>query len=264
MNKAIKDIKTLIENRLMSFIVGAGFSRNVSEEFPLWSGLLKPMADKLYGAGKYDDKTYLDIASEYVRRKGYHEAIDLYVEQQTPYLQKGKDGKYELFRDGVCVDKTPDLACHKALLAMGVKDIYTFNYDNVLEMVGGVDKSNELRRRLQEYSLKFKDLQSQQKEYQEQYEAFCQKGSQMVESMSGDGTMQTQNAFRPSDNLYAEINEYVRTLGDGFNLFDENHNKEAHAQNLRVFEQQINMLNSNIKNCEKDLKKTLSAYLPIV
>ncbi|MBQ7945223.1 MAG: SIR2 family protein [Bacteroidales bacterium] len=254
MIKYIKDIKTLIEKHLMSFIVGAGFSRNISEAFPMWSSLLKPMADELYGAGQYSDKTYLDIASEYTRRKGYHEAIDLYVEQQMPYLQKGQDGKYELFRDGVCVDKNPDLSCHKALLAMEVKDIYTFNYDNALEMVGGVDKSNELRRRLQEYSRRFKDLQSQQKEYQDQYEMFRQKGSQMVESISGDGTMQTQNAFRPSDNPYAEINEYVRTLGNEFKLFDENF-KEAHTHNLQAFEKQMSLLDNKIALCEKDLKK---------
>ena len=254
MIKYIKDIKTLIEKHLMSFIVGAGFSRNISEAFPMWSSLLKPMADELYGAGQYSDKTYLDIASEYTRRKGYHEAIDLYVEQQMPYLQKGQDGKYELFRDGVCVDKNPDLSCHKALLAMEVKDIYTFNYDNALEMVGGVDKSNELRRRMQEYSRRFKDLQSQQKEYQDQYEMFRQKGSQMVESISGDGTMQTQNAFRPSDNPYAEINEYVRTLGNEFKLFDENF-KEAHTHNLQAFEKQMSLMDNKIALCEKDLKK---------
>lgn len=30
---------------------------------------------------------YLGIASEYVRRKGYHEAIDVYIETHTPYLK---------------------------------------------------------------------------------------------------------------------------------------------------------------------------------
>ena len=31
-----------IEEDSMSFIVGAGFSRNISEKFPLWGELLSP------------------------------------------------------------------------------------------------------------------------------------------------------------------------------------------------------------------------------
>lgn len=254
-DKHIIDIKNAIEKRQMSFIVGAGFSRNISDHFPMWSDLLKPMAEELYGAGQYSDKTYLDIASEYVRRKGYHEAIDLYVEQHMPYLRKSQEGVYELYRNGVRIEENPDLTCHQALLAMGVKDIYTFNYDNALEMVGGVDKSDELRRKLQEDTICRNKLQERQKKYQEHYEAFCRIGTQTAASLSGDETMQTQNSFRQSDNPYAKINDYVRSLGEGFKLFDENYNNEAHDHNLLEFEKQVNLLNNNINNYERDLRK---------
>ena len=53
--------------------------------------------------------------------------------------------------------------------------------------------------------------------------------------------MQTQNSFRQSDNPYAKINDYVRYLGEGFKLFDENFNNEAHDQNLLEFEKQVNL-----------------------
>ena len=64
----------------MSFIVGAGFSRNISEKFPLWGELLSPLVEEMYpgscvGNPKRKEarikqiiaeKTYLGIASEYV------------------------------------------------------------------------------------------------------------------------------------------------------------------------------------------------------
>ena len=34
------------------------------------------------------ERGYLGTASEYVRRKGYHEAIDNYIEKNMPYLKK--------------------------------------------------------------------------------------------------------------------------------------------------------------------------------
>ena len=52
-DKHIIDIKNAIKKRQMSFIVGAGFSRNISDHFPMWPDLLKPMAEELYGAGQY-------------------------------------------------------------------------------------------------------------------------------------------------------------------------------------------------------------------
>ena len=52
-DKHIIDIKNAIKKRQMLFIVGAGFSRNISDHFPMWSDLLKPMAEELYGAGQY-------------------------------------------------------------------------------------------------------------------------------------------------------------------------------------------------------------------
>lgn len=218
--QCIKDIKALIENHLMSFIVGAGFSRNVSEAFPMWPALLRPMAEELYGngwdtgqgSGHYADKTYLDIASEYVRRKGYHEAIDWYVEQHVPYLQRNNDGEYELFRAGFRLDEKPDLTCHKALLAMGVKDIYTFNYDNALESVGDVDKSNELRRALQEDRRMLKHLQAQCKDYQECYDSFLHADKMGDASLAMDGNMQTQEWLRSSNKPFAEVNDYAGTV----------------------------------------------------
>lgn len=89
-----------IEDGTLSFIIGAGFSTNISTKFPLWGDLLKPLVGELYPAcagGKKElqerevqriiaEKGYLEIASEYVRRKGYHEAMDCISRSGCPIL----------------------------------------------------------------------------------------------------------------------------------------------------------------------------------
>ncbi len=95
-NKILDNIRKCIEKETLSFIIGAGFSKNISQNFPLWKDLLTPLMLELYPECNTRDKTikeskinqliaektYLGIASEYVRRKGYHEAIDIY---RAPY-----------------------------------------------------------------------------------------------------------------------------------------------------------------------------------
>ncbi|MBO5978137.1 MAG: SIR2 family protein [Bacteroidales bacterium] len=182
MNKRnIQHIKLLLEQGAMSFMVGAGFSKNISLAFPSWEELLHPMLRELYAlcfpqanateesafiAQMLAEKTYLELASDYVRRKGYHEAIDLYIEKHTPYLQAKTTGGFALYVDGQCIDEQPDMECHEALMAMNVGDIYTFNYDNALDVVGGVDKVDALRRQQEDNEHKLNQLRMQYSDYQ--------------------------------------------------------------------------------------------------
>ena len=98
----LDDIRRSVEDESLSFILGAGFSRNVSKRFPLWDELLRPIAEDLYpgysAEEKIAEKTYLGIASEYVRRKGYHEAIDLHIEKVVPYLRRRDGGVSESYK----------------------------------------------------------------------------------------------------------------------------------------------------------------------
>ena len=49
----LNDIKSYIETGEMSFLIGAGFSRNVSKEaYPLWGELLKDAIWQMFGSGK--------------------------------------------------------------------------------------------------------------------------------------------------------------------------------------------------------------------
>ena len=88
-NPILDNIKRYIEEKEISFLIGAGFSRNVNKEaYPLWGELLKDAIWGLFGNGnrakrekKIIDKAvkdhgYLGIASMIVQKAGYHEAID--------------------------------------------------------------------------------------------------------------------------------------------------------------------------------------------
>lgn len=155
-SQQITRIRHLLNNRSLSFIIGAGFSRNMSDRFVDWSGLLKPIVKKMYNIEddndvlhKIEEIGYLGIAEEYVRRKGYHEAIDVYIEQHTPIIiRKGNlddpdETKFIVSLNNEEVDLA-DITCHKLLFDLDVKNIFTFNYDNCLDIIGNTDKADKL------------------------------------------------------------------------------------------------------------------------
>lgn len=68
-SQQITRIRHLLNNRSLSFIIGAGFSRNMSDRFVDWSGLLKPIVKKMYNIEddndvlhKIEEIGYLGIA----------------------------------------------------------------------------------------------------------------------------------------------------------------------------------------------------------
>lgn len=151
----LDDIKRYIEEGEMSFLIGAGFSLNVNNKaYPLWGGLLKDATWDMFGSGvrskreknvidkAVKDYGYLAIASMMVKKAGYHEAIDTYIEERTPYL-KTEAGKPELFLNGVPLHKTVNSDCHLLLKKLDIQNIYTFNYDNALEFFLGEEARQE-------------------------------------------------------------------------------------------------------------------------
>ena len=152
----------------MSFIIGAGFSKNISDKYLSWGELLKDMIHEMYAKemrscymneweiiNKYG---YLGIASEYIRRKGYHEAIDVYIEQRTPVLIcSDEDGKYDL-KLGKEIVKDVDVSLHRTLLNMKVKSIYTFNYDNALDVYRDLTYTSERAREIRQSDSNLKQI----------------------------------------------------------------------------------------------------------
>lgn len=151
----------------MSFIIGAGFSKNISDKYLSWGELLKDMMHEMYAkemrSGYMNDWEiidkygYLGIASEYIRRKGYHEAIDVYIEQRTPVLIDNEDGTYDM-RLGNNVVKNVDVSLHRSLLNMKVKNIYTFNYDNALDVYKDLTYTSERARKIKENDIEIKNI----------------------------------------------------------------------------------------------------------
>ena len=151
----------------MSFIIGAGFSKNISDLYLSWGELLKDMIHEMYAKEMrsgymneweiIDKYGYLGIASEYIRRKGYHEAIDVYIEQRTPVLIDNEDGTYDM-RLGNNVVKNVDVTLHRTLLNMKVKNIYTFNYDNALDVYKDLTYTSERARKIKENDIEIKNI----------------------------------------------------------------------------------------------------------
>lgn len=167
----LKELKSKLDSGQMSVLIGAGFGKNIDNMFPSWWELLFDMAYFLYGKEieesyltisikkrgdkqKYvDDKVtdfiekvgYLDLVTEYIKRKGFQESITTYIEEKTPKvfedkgkryitnIVKSKKNKIEL------TDSMLDL--HSTLINLPWNNIYTTNYDEMLELSN--DKTNE-------------------------------------------------------------------------------------------------------------------------
>lgn len=160
-NTLLKDIKRHVEEGEMSFLIGAGFSRNVNKEvYPLWKDVLSEAVWDLYGTGNrvkqgkkvldnaVKEHGFLGVASLVVEKAGYHEAIDTYIEKKTPFL-KTVEGKPELFLNGIPLHQPVSSECHQLLKKLNIQNIYTFNYDNALEFFMGEEARQELEAKIQ-------------------------------------------------------------------------------------------------------------------
>lgn len=228
--KALDNIRKCVEKESISFIIGAGFSKNISEAFPLWGDLLSPLAEKLYPECNVKnrekkkqnieriiaEKTYLGIASEYVRRAGYHEAIDLYIESQIPYLVRRKDGGYDLKVNGKVIDSNPSTECHKKLLALKAKHIFTFNYDNTLDVLADVDTSSKLLTQQNQAEQKVDSCRKLLDEYLTEYA----KVSDRITYQNDFNTINTETKGCKID--YAPINTIIDLLNLGLEHYRDN------------------------------------------
>ncbi|WP_424036240.1 SIR2 family protein [Prevotella histicola] len=169
-NNNIENLKALkkdYDNGLVSALIGAGFSKNVSSFYLDWTSLLEDLIDDIFkleinqyignyfhcNVEKYheDEKKqikkefvdnllskygYLGIVSKYVDQKGYREVLENYIEERTPYVKRNDDGTISLYikdkKKSNIIES--DFSAHKQLLRCDkFKNIYTTNYDNLLE-----------------------------------------------------------------------------------------------------------------------------------
>ena len=224
MEKAVEiidSIRQCVEKGTLSFIIGAGFSRNISKAFPLWGELLTPLVEELYPQCNVKnkvqreqrikqiitEKSYLGVASEYVRRHGYHEAIDIYIEQRMPYLVCREDGGYDLMVNGEIVDSNPSIECHKKLLSLDVKHLFTFNYDNSLDILADVSASSRLLEQQERANKQLQILKDALEQYVVEYEML---GINITDT---ENTSSTEAKDEKID--YTKINGVINNVGLG-------------------------------------------------
>lgn len=164
-------LKEKYDNKRVSVMVGAGFSKNACDDYPSWNELLYDMTIELYQDDI--DEAYLrylslkphikicfevfaeqeskkiiarvgalNIVSEYIARKGFRESIENYIEERIPYIDNSKNlFKYGGKNGSKSKAVVPDnFAAHKKLVKMrGWNRIYTTNYDQLLEYAAEID-----------------------------------------------------------------------------------------------------------------------------
>ena len=100
-----------------SLMVGAGFSKNASDKFLSWRELGDLLYNKLYHNPKDCDKAYLDI-------------LKLADEVESTL---GKTALNDLIKKELPDKEYPPSKLHKDLLQLPWKDVFTTNYDTLLE-----------------------------------------------------------------------------------------------------------------------------------
>lgn len=158
----LEELREFYNKGLVSALIGSGFSKNVSDSYPGWSELLFDMVADLYAVefknyyanyvhinGNEEEsivkKKYIDdilekencltLVSKYINKKGCRDYVETYIEERIPYVERNKDrivlkiGDKEV--ENVIESK---FSAHKALLLCNLlKNIYTTNYENLLE-----------------------------------------------------------------------------------------------------------------------------------
>ena len=113
----LNEIAQRLLSRHAAVMVGSGFSRNASPDFPDWRQLGDRFYKKLHGKTPRPDDNYLDVPTL---------AHEVEAALGRPAL------------DRILHDAIPDLACdpsplHVQLLKLPWSDVFTTNYDTLLE-----------------------------------------------------------------------------------------------------------------------------------
>jgi regulator of replication initiation timing len=162
-------LRDRLRSRTMSVLVGAGFSKNVSNDlFPNWNQLLRKLVISFKGANilkqyrslktdytiqaedpnfeKFLDlevstyieaNGYLNVVSDYIRYTGIRESIDSFIEENTPIAIRLDDTDclrcYQHGQLQLVNLASNSLDLHRKLINFPWNNVYTTNYDNLLE-----------------------------------------------------------------------------------------------------------------------------------
>lgn len=140
----LDDLKDKYQNGIVSLLIGTGFSQNAYHDMPLWDGLLLDMAKEQHDDNLSESelkniirKNPTVIVETYLKSHSRSQ-LDSYIEERIPFIDQNlkiwfspKTG-YEPIPKGAINDD--DLYLHYQLLNGNWLNIYTTNYDNLLEL----------------------------------------------------------------------------------------------------------------------------------
>lgn len=163
----LEGIKNKLITNKMSALVGAGFSKNFNNDiFPSWWQLLRDMVNETRGRGikeqfdklpknkgkskliydeylnqiidqHIDEIGPLRVVSNYIKKKGYREAADYRIEQATPVIEIEDQDRFITYTEkGTSVTRKVmphEMKIHEKFVTLPWNNIYTTNYDNLLE-----------------------------------------------------------------------------------------------------------------------------------
>lgn len=151
--EALNELKKRYTEGKVSALIGSGFSKNLSPVFPLWDELLTDIVCKIYLKQPHSyfrqgnrrtkiskkneireiikSEGYLNIINRYVNFKGYRESIETYIEEHIPTVNL-VDNTINIRGHSINLTES-DWETHSKLLSGNWKNIYTTNYDSLLE-----------------------------------------------------------------------------------------------------------------------------------
>lgn len=161
----LEQLKRKYDAEMVSALVGAGFTKNAYTKAKDWSGMLEELVEVAYAdemEEMYQDYVhkrfsvdvkpfgekkgdfvkriierdgYLGVVSCFIKKKGYREAIDYYLETHIPCFYKKSEGKYGVHGDDEIVLTDKDFTVHQRFLKGKWQYVFTTNFDNALEFV---------------------------------------------------------------------------------------------------------------------------------
>lgn len=170
--KYLQELQEKLAFGKMSVMIGSGFSKNVSSAYPTWSELLNNLTIELYEKQFFreynslpstshkrlsrvqfvnqriwevlDEVGYLEIVSEFIRKKGI-ERMTTYIEEHIPFAKvEGNKLILEIKGKSIEIDALK-LRLHREVVALPWNNIYTTNYDNLLELCVEEEKFDKLQ-----------------------------------------------------------------------------------------------------------------------
>lgn len=246
----LETLKKKLDDQALSVLVGAGFSKNFDANiFPNWwelifdmvrDGLETEMEDRykqLFPKKKSSGPEYelflkkriekyidnvgpLEAVSEFIRRKGYRESVDVRIEEKTPYIEVKNGTRHINYSQGgkrVSRPVTSDeLKIHQKLVSLPWNNIYTTNYDNLLEesvdITIALDFEIAINDLSEEIARDLTGLKEKQKRYADLQEEFDTLKEQSSENQSGQIDLPADTGTTRADQRVKELIPAIATL----------------------------------------------------